>query len=113
MVLKFGVIHTKKYIDMVITLQKKAIGIAHKRGSRDHTNILFVRSRTLKVEDLIKFKILQIMYKAMYNQLPSTIQEMFSKRNERYNLRRKMNFKSKSRRTCLKSKTISRKGVDL
>ena len=85
----------------------------HKTGYHEHTNILFVRSNILKVVDLINFKILQIMYKAKHNLLPFTIQKMFSERDGRYNLRREMNFKIMNRRTCLKSRCITSKGVEL
>ncbi len=45
-------------------LQKRAIWIIHKIGSRDRTNSLFLKSKILKFIDLVHFQIAQILYKA-------------------------------------------------
>ena len=44
------------------TLQKRAIGIIHNTGYREHTNPLFLKAKTLKLTDLVHFQTAQIMY---------------------------------------------------
>lgn len=97
----------------VVILQKRAIRIVHNVGYRDHTNALFLKSKTLKLDDLIKFKTLLVMYKARHNMLPLNIQQLFSDKQVKYNLRGNMNFKKQCVRTTMKQMFITRCGVDL
>lgn len=53
------------------------------------------------------------MYKARHNLLPMNIQQMFSDKQDKYNLRGKMNYKKQSVRTTMKQMFITRCGVDL
>ncbi len=56
---------------------KKAVRIIHNASYLDHTNILFLKSHILKFADLVKFKTVQIMYRARYNLLPYNVQNIF------------------------------------
>lgn len=103
----------KNNLNEIFTLQKKALRIIHKTGYRDHTNPLFLHSKVMKFEDLVKYKTLQIMHKARNNLLPKHIQNMFLDRDSKYNLRGQMNFKKQRVRTTLKEMFITRRGVDL
>lgn len=76
-----------------------------------HTNTLFIKSNLLKLEDLIKLKVLLIVFKA--NQLPSNIQQLFINREGGYNLRGTLNFKVQCVRTTLRSQCVTRRGVNL
>lgn len=95
------------------TVSKKAVRIVHSVGYRDHTNTLFIKSKLLKLEDLVKLKTLLILYRARNNQLPSNIQKLFSNREGGYNLRGISNYKVQCVRTTLKSHCITRRGVNL
>lgn len=101
------------HVQILYRLQKRAIRVVHNVGYRDHTNALFLKSKTLKLDDLIKFKSLQIIYRAKENLLPSNIQQLFASRDCRYNLRGVHNLKVQYNRTTLKSQCITRKGVNL
>ena len=97
----------------LITIQKKAIRIVHKVGYQDHTNVLFLASKTLKFLDLIKFKTAQIIYKARNKLLPVNVLKYFRDKDGRYELRRELNFKHLGANTTMKSMCISISGVQL
>lgn len=59
--------------------QKRAIRIIHNTGYREHTNPLFLKSKTLKLTDLVHFQTAQIMYRATNNLPPGNIQKLFFK----------------------------------
>ena len=94
-------------------LQKRAMRIIHKTGYQEHTNQLFLHSKSFKFMDLISFKTAQIMFKAKNNSLPGHIQGIFSEREGGYNLRGQGNFKTINRRTTLRSFCMSTLGVKL
>ena len=100
-------------IQSLSILQKRAIRIIHNTGYRDHTNSLFLKSKTLKFTDLVHFQTAQIMYKAKNNLLPSNIQKLFFYRVGGYNLRGEFNLKHQRARTTLKSFCLSVSGVRL
>ena len=60
----------KSTIDSIAKLQKKALRIISKVGSREHTNELFCKLKLLKFTDLIDLKVGVIMYKANMKVLP-------------------------------------------
>ena len=101
------------HLETVFKLQKKAIRIVHNVDFRDHTNTLFIKSNLLKLEDLIKLKVLLIVFKARANQLPSNIQQLFTNREGGYNLRGTLHFKVQCVRTTLRSQCVTRRGVNL
>ena len=94
-------------------LQKRAIRIIHNTGYREHTNPLFLQSKTLKLTDLVQFHTAQIMYRASNNLLPANIQKLFFQRDGGYNLRGELNLKHLCVRTTLKTFSISICGVKL
>lgn len=83
----------KSYIHPLIILQKRAVRIIHKAGYRDHTNVLFLKSKLLKFSDLVKLYTVVPVFKANMNILPKNIQKLFCKRELKHNLRNQGNFK--------------------
>ena len=77
----------------IFIMQKKAIRLINKVGYRDHTNVLFLNTKTLKFFDMVDFKTAQIMYKARHKMLPANVQKRFRERDGRYELRGELNFK--------------------
>ena len=70
----------------LVTIQKRAIRISHKVGYHDHTNTLFLSSKTMKFLDLVQFSsTAQIIYKARNKLLPGNILKYFSDRGEDMN----------------------------
>ena len=100
-------------LQCLIVQQKRAIRIVHNAGYRESTNALFLKSKTLKLNDLIKLKSLLIIFKARHEMLPHNIQQMFSGKDAMYNLRGENNFKRHHARTTMKQMFITRRGVDL
>lgn len=100
-------------IQSLSILQKRAIRIVHNTGYTDHTNSLFLKSKTLKFIDLVDFQTAQIMYKAKNNLLPGNIQKLFFNRDGDYNLRGELNLKHQRARTTLKCFSVSVCGVRL
>uniref|UniRef100_A0A3Q3EDH9 Reverse transcriptase domain-containing protein n=1 Tax=Labrus bergylta TaxID=56723 RepID=A0A3Q3EDH9_9LABR len=97
----------------LVTLEKRAIRTINKAEYYDHTNLLFLHSRTIKFIDLVDYQVAQIMFKARNKLLPGNIHELFFDREGGYNLREKLNFKMLAVRTTLKSQCISIGGVKL
>lgn len=54
----------KTHTQSILPLQKKAVRIIHKVNHRAHTKQLFIKSKLLKLHDLIKYRTVQIMFKA-------------------------------------------------
>ena len=103
----------KTNLQPIIILQKKAIRIIHNVGYYEHTNALFLNSKTLKFLDLVDLKTAQTVYKARHNMLPSNIRNRFRERDGRYELRGELNFKETGASTTRKSMCISVRGVKL
>lgn len=74
-------------IDSLVKLQKRALRIIHKVGYLDHTHNLFIQSGLLKFDDLVKYSMLVILYKAYNKLLPLNLQKHFSIRDKKHNLR--------------------------
>ncbi len=70
-------------------------------------SLLFLKSHTLKFNDLVEFKTAQIVYKAKNKLLPGNIQQLFTDRHGCYNLRGALNMRQQNARTKLKSMCIS------
>uniref|UniRef100_A0A3Q3EUW8 Reverse transcriptase domain-containing protein n=1 Tax=Labrus bergylta TaxID=56723 RepID=A0A3Q3EUW8_9LABR len=97
----------------LVTLEKRAIRTINKAEYYDHTNLLFLHSRTIKFIDLVDYQVAQIMFKARNKLLPGNIHKLFFDREGGYNLREKLNFKMLAVRMTLKSQCISIGGVKL
>lgn len=99
----------------LIVLQKRAIRIAHKVKYNDHTSPLFFKSFNLRLDDMVNYKIAQIMYKASKEILPDNIQGLFHDRDAHhsYNLRGTNQFYQTYVRTTLKSRSTSGRGITL
>ncbi len=67
---------------------------------------MFLKSHTLKFNDLVEFKTAQIVYKAKNKLLPGNIQQLFTDRQGCYNLRGALNMRQLNARTKLKSMCI-------
>jgi len=72
----------KTTLQTICTTQKKAIRIVCNAGYYEHTNDLFLTLQTLKFEDIVDLKTIQIMYKAKNKVLPSNIQKWFKERDK-------------------------------
>lgn len=103
----------KSSLHTLFLLQKRAVRIIHKVGYLDHTNLLFLQSKILKLFDLVDFYTAQFLYKANKNDLPGNIQKFFLGREGGYNLRGCENFKVQAVRTTRKSLCVSVCGVRL
>ena len=99
----------------LILLQKRAVRTIYHAKLKDHTNPLFLKSKLLKFEDMIKFKTAQFMFKVFNKCLPHTILNMFKERvaTKRYGLRGDHLFHHQRINTSLRSMFISFKGVKI
>ena len=97
----------------IYIMQKKAMRIVNNVGYYEHTNRLFLNSKTLKFFDLVDFKTAQIIYKARHNKLPANIQSRFRDRDGRYELRGELNLKEMGAISTRKSMIISVRGVKM
>ena len=91
-----------------VLLQKKAIRIISGANRLVHTNKLLYDLKLLKLNDMVEYQTLIIMYRAFNNNLPKNIQDMFVLNTD---VRQKKNFKTKYVRTTLKSMSISSRVV--
>lgn len=103
----------KTNINPIFQLQKRAIRIVKKTNYREPTNSLFIELKALKLKELVELKTLQIMYKAKKQQLPESIQGLFTVRECQHDLRGYCVFKKKQVRTNAKYHCLSVKGVNL
>ena len=100
----------------LVIIQKKAIRLIHGAGYRDHTNMLFLEARALKLTDLVKMNLATIMYKAYHSSLPCNLQKLFTKvihSDTRVTTRQTNKFKHPKHRTTMKSMCISIRGIQL
>ena len=93
-----------------VLLQKKAIRIISGANRLVHTNKLLYDLKLLKLNDMVEYQTLIIMYRAFNNNLPKNIQDIFVLNTD---VRQKKNFKTKYVRTTLKSMSISSRVVKL
>lgn len=94
-------------------LQKRAVRIIHNVGFLEHTHILFIQSKLLKINDLVKYYTSIILFKAFNKLLPSNIQHFFTIQERTYNLRGYGDFTIPKVRTTRKSFCVSVCGVRL
>ena len=92
-------------------LQKRAIRIVHKAHFREHTNRLFIKSRVLKLEAVVKLQTLLFMFRAKSKMLPFNLQVLFKASSESGDSRRKYDFKHKFARTTQKQMCPSVIGI--
>lgn len=76
-------------------LQKRAIRIVSMRSAFVNiTSPLFSQSETLKFMDLVEFKTVPVTYKAKNDLLLDSIQNLSSERENGYDLRGELQFKT-------------------
>jgi len=97
------------YTDGLFLLQKKAIRIVTYQGSQDHTNKVFIKLQTLKFKELVRFKMLQIMWRVKNNLVQTHIKNKFMLITDRN--RRKGNFSVPYSRTSQKQKGFLVTGI--
>ena len=99
----------KSNLQKIVTLQKRCIRIIHKVDRLYHTSALFRKINSLKFLDIVKFKGLQIVYRAYHNNLPTNLQSYFmlNRGTVSYDMRSRDKFKIKYVRTSLRSKLVS------
>jgi len=85
---------TKKNLDSLFILQKRAIRIIYKAKYRDHTNPLFYESKILRLNDIIKFNQIVFIYDQINKNLPPSFNDTWNKhcRAVDYNLRNKEDY---------------------
>ena len=64
-------------INQLYVLQKKALRIVANVPKLSHTTPLFLKYKCLKLEDIVKFNVNIVMYKAFHMQLPRNLQCLF------------------------------------
>ena len=102
-------------IKAVILLQKRAIRVACKCSMYDHTNILFSKSSTVKLKDIIKYIAGIVMHKAYHNILPDNVQQLITTRKSHYNTRNSYNSNVLKCcvRTNIRQMSISYRGINV
>ena len=103
----------KTYINPILLLQKRAIRVTSGSGYRDQTNPLFIQLKTLKFNELVEYNLLKTMYKAHLESLPNNLQNRFSKRKSRYELKGTEVFTKPRFLSAVKEKCVTIKGVSL
>ena len=75
----------KTYLLPIIKAQKMAVRMIYNLKHREHTTFYFKELKILKFLDLVKFKILLLMFKAKNIELSTNLQELFgTKIDKRY-----------------------------
>ena len=101
----------KTNLQKIVILQKRCLRIIYKVDRRYHTSGLFKDMFSLKFLDLVKFKGLQIVFKAYHNRLPKNLQAYFTLNSTvtsyHYDMRSRDKFQIQYARTSLKSKLLS------
>ena len=68
----------QKYIDGIITTQKRAIRAIHKSKYNSHTEPLFKKSSILKVQDQFIYEVMLFMYEYFNDRLPMSFRSLFN-----------------------------------
>ena len=82
----------KTRLRRVEILQNKAIRIINKVPRKEHITPHYKKLNILKIHDLVKYKTIQLSYKAYHKQLPENIQMLFKPKPNVYNLRNDKQF---------------------
>ena len=77
---------TKKQLNKLKIIQKKAIRIVYSAKYNAHTNTLFERSNVTKAEDIYEKESLLATYKFQNNTLPTAIIKLFNKSTNENNI---------------------------
>ena len=102
-------------INQLFLLQKKAIRICSQSNYLDHTNPIFKKQKSLKVEDIHTFQTAIFMYKYTTNILPISFQSFFTYNANvhSYPTRRSADLHLNNPRTILAQKSIRHHGPDI
>ena len=76
----------------ITMLQKRVTRLIYNAHRCDHTIPLLYKARILKFTDMVQFRILLFVYKAHKTELPSNIQRLFVKHDNRHCTRRQNQF---------------------
>ena len=87
--------------------------MVHKANYLDHTKPLFILSKYLPFNELVKYSTLLLMYKAFHNHLSHNVQNTFEIDINNRSNSRPNRFSVKYARTKLRSKSASIYGVSL
>ena len=68
---------SKKNLNMISVLQKKAIRTIHFATYNSHTNDYFRNDKILKLDDIIKIEQLKLVYDFKNNKLPDDLSDLF------------------------------------
>ena len=100
-------------VNNLIKLQKKVIRFVDGARYGDHTLPIFLKYKTLKLEDIIKFSISIIMFRVTTGDAPPKIVSMFANNSSvhRYNTRQKQHLHLTFARTNVRLHTIGNEGV--
>ena len=99
----------------ILLLQKKAIRLCAGSGFLDHTDPLFYRFHTLKIDDIHALQIALFMYRYHSHQLPNTFDNMFYLNSELHNYPTRISFNVHliNPITALAHKSIKHTGPDI
>ena len=105
----------KTSLQKIVVLQKRCVRIIYRVDRRHHTSALFRDMFSLKFLDIVKFKGLQIVFRAYHNGLPRNLQSYFKLNSiaVAYNMRSHDKFKIQFARTNLRSMLVSINGPKL
>ena len=106
---------SKKNVDSLLLLQKKAVRLCSGSHYLAHTNPLFHKLRILKVSDINYLQTAIFMFKLKQNLLPSKFQSMFQRNEEihSHNTRNSCNFHLFNPKTSLAHRSIRHSGPDI
>ena len=80
MVVLFG-LTTERSLDVIRKLQKECVRILFFSDFRCHTDLLFYSLNLLKVDNIIKFSVLDFVYDFRHNFLPDDLKNIFTYRS--------------------------------
>ena len=106
---------SRNITENIILLQKKAIRICAGAGFRDHTNPLFIKLKTLKVDDINFLQTSIFMYRHKSNLLPVSFSTMFQPNSavHSYPTRQATKLHVSNPHTMLAHKSIRHRGPDV
>lgn len=103
----------KTTIQPVIVLQKRTVRIINRADYNQHTHELFINSRILKFNDLVVYKIANLIYRIMNNMVPQCIKCLFETKSTPYDLRGSSMLAKPKARTNTKLRSLSVQGVNV
>ena len=101
------------FVNSIYKLQKKALRIISRSGSRDHTDPLFIKYKIMNVHKVHEFKVCITMFKVYQKDVPAVFSDLFKLNRDihSYNTRQSNNLHVPISNTNYMMRSISVKGV--